>query len=75
MREALTPAAVASSCTLALATITLLTTKHIKPANMERFATLSSAEPWFVVDGQRRSMRIVNDLSLVVRPESRGFYL
>jgi hypothetical protein len=44
VHKALTPAAVASDCTLALATITLLTTKHIKPTNMERFATLSSAE-------------------------------
>ena len=75
VRDALALAAGVTGCTLALGTITLLTTKHVKPANMERFTALSSAEAWFVVDGQRRNMRIVNDLDLVVRPESRGFYL
>jgi hypothetical protein len=75
VHKALTPAVKASDRSLELGTITLLTTKHVDPADLERFATLTNAEPWFVVDGHRHRMRIVNDLSLVVRPESRGFYL
>lgn len=70
--------------TAKLATLTLLTTKIVEPKHVKKFETMlekehaarhdSAEEPWFVIDGERHSLRIVNDLDLLVRPDSRSFY-
>ena len=67
-------AAKASGCSLVLGRLVLLTTRAVPIRFEKQFRKLEENDDMFIVDGVRRKLEIVNDLSLVVDEKHRHYY-